>query len=61
MLEPQQFACPHCWQVIEMLVDTSVSEQTYVQDCEVCCNPLEITCRVEGGAVVEFEARELGQ
>ena len=26
-----------------MVVDPSVSQQTYVEDCEVCCQPIEVT------------------
>lgn len=40
-----------------MVLDTSVTEQTYVEDCEVCCQPIEVSYAVEEGAVVEFEAR----
>ena len=25
-----------------MLFDTSVNNQTYIEDCEICCNPIEI-------------------
>nr|WP_221898713.1 CPXCG motif-containing cysteine-rich protein [Robiginitalea sp. SC105] len=55
------FQCPYCWETISVLVDTSVSSQTYVEDCEVCCNPIEITTRSDGGGISSFEARVLGQ
>ena len=42
-----------------MVVDLSVRSQTYVEDCEVCCNPIEITCTAEGDAIVSFNARIL--
>ena len=34
--------CPFCWQSTSMMLDTSVIEQTYIEDCHVCCNALEI-------------------
>jgi len=37
------FQCPYCWEEISMLLDASVAKQVYVEDCEVCCNPIEIT------------------
>ena len=40
-----------------MVLHTSVSDQTYIEDCEVCCRPIEIHYAVEEGAHVEFEAR----
>ncbi len=42
-----------------MVLDTSVRSQTYVEDCEVCCHPIELRYAVEAGAVTGFEARAL--
>lgn len=55
------FTCPYCWEEISMLIDVSVPYQKYVEDCEVCCNPLEITARCEEGELVEFEVLSLEQ
>jgi len=55
------FQCPYCWEEISMLVDSSISRQTYVEDCEVCCNPIELNITFESLEMVVFEARELGQ
>jgi len=52
------FTCPYCWQMISMVLDASVSEQTYVEDCEVCCQPIEVSYTVEDEALTEFEARQ---
>jgi hypothetical protein len=54
------FMCPHCWQEISMLLDPAYS-QTYVEDCEVCCNPIELKVTFEEGELAGFEAIELGQ
>jgi hypothetical protein len=53
------FACPYCWKEISMVLDTSVTSQTYVEDCEVCCNPIEIRYAAEDGAIVNFTASVL--
>ncbi len=42
-----------------MLLDASVKDQTYVEDCEVCCHPIEVRYTVEDGEVSSFEARAL--
>ena len=42
-----------------MVLDTSVDAQTYVEDCEVCCKPIEVSYVIEDGALVEFEAQTL--
>lgn len=54
------FSCPHCWQEISMLLDPAYS-QTYVEDCEVCCNPIELIVGFNNGELVSFEASEIGQ
>lgn len=41
-MEEYFFQCPYCWQNISMLLDPSISNQNYIEDCENCCNPLEI-------------------
>jgi transcription elongation factor Elf1 len=53
------FTCPYCWEEISMVLDTSVRSQIYVEDCEVCCHPIELRYEVEDGAVTGFEARVL--
>jgi hypothetical protein len=42
-----------------MVLDVSVHRQTYVEDCEVCCNPIEISYVADDQAVTSFRARKL--
>ncbi|TXD75665.1 CPXCG motif-containing cysteine-rich protein [Algoriphagus ratkowskyi] len=60
MLE-QYFECPYCFEEISMLIDPSIRKQQYIEDCEVCCNPIEIRVELEEGNVVAFEARSIEQ
>ena len=53
------FACPYCCEQISMVLDTSVNGQTYVEDCEVCCRPIEVRYTTQDGEVNDFEARTL--
>jgi Cysteine-rich CPXCG len=53
------FSCPYCWQEISMVLDPAVKSQTYVEDCEVCCHPIQIRYSFEDGAVADFEANVL--
>ncbi len=55
------FQCPYCWEGISMLLDTSVANQTYVEDCEVCCNPIEIHVQFNNEELQSFDAVGLGQ
>lgn len=51
------FSCPYCAAPVTVLIDTSVAEQTYIEDCEVCCRPTIIRYRVEDGEVVELRVK----
>ena len=55
------FQCPYCWEEISMLIDTSVREQKYIEDCEVCCNPIEIYAQTEDGEIIVFDAQNIEQ
>jgi len=55
------FQCPYCWEEISMLLDTSVREQTYIEDCEVCCRPIEVTARFSGDELTAFDAVDIEQ
>lgn len=52
-----QFVCPCCWQAITLELDLIYGAQSYVEDCQVCCNPIDISYRVSNGEVVDFEAK----
>jgi len=42
-----------------MVLDTSVPGQTFIEDCEVCCHPIEVHYAVEDDVVSDFEARAI--
>ena len=42
-----------------MVLDTSVRRQTYIEDCEVCCQPIQISYSLDAGSVESFEAKTL--
>ena len=54
------FTCPYCWQEISIVLDTSVRNQVYIEDCEVCCKPIEIRYSVIDEEVSSFHASVLG-
>jgi len=56
----KKFKCPYCFEKISMILDLSVGgAQTYIEDCEVCCRPIQITFFVEGGKLSGFSAQGL--
>lgn len=59
MSEEYFFMCPHCWQSISFILDLSVHDQEYIEDCEVCCNPIEVEIQVQEGEITGFDARSI--
>ena len=55
------FQCPYCWETISMILDESVSNQIYIEDCEVCCNPIEVNPVFEEAELVSFDAVSIEQ
>lgn len=53
------FICPYCGEEISMVLDLSVRRQTYIEDCEVCCNPIEISYSAQDDALSDFSAKAL--
>ncbi|MDT0686430.1 CPXCG motif-containing cysteine-rich protein [Autumnicola psychrophila] len=55
------FQCPYCWEEISVLLDPSMRRQTYIEDCEVCCNPIEFHVSFENNELQGFEVRNVEQ
>ncbi|WP_346880867.1 CPXCG motif-containing cysteine-rich protein [uncultured Algibacter sp.] len=55
------FTCPYCWENISMLMDNSVLKQVYVEDCEVCCNPIQLTIRFKNMELIDFQSDSIEQ
>ena len=55
------FQCPYCWEEISMILDPSIASQTYIEDCEVCCNPIELTPVFNQGELDSFVCNSIEQ
>ena len=45
-LLPEEFVavqCPYCGERLETRVDLTADEPSYIEDCQVCCRPIEFT------------------
>ena len=45
--EEKSICCPYCGETIDILIDASLSEQEYIEDCQVCCCPMNISVSIE--------------
>ncbi len=56
-LDEYLFSCPYCGSSISIVVETYSGTQAYTEDCEVCCQPIEIQYKVSDGEIIQFDAR----
>ncbi|NNK39188.1 MAG: CPXCG motif-containing cysteine-rich protein [Winogradskyella sp.] len=60
-MEEYFFQCPYCWEEISMLIDLSQSQQSYIEDCEICCNPIQLNVTTQNREISGFEAQNIEQ
>ncbi|MBH0058485.1 CPXCG motif-containing cysteine-rich protein [Pseudoalteromonas sp. SWXJZ94C] len=39
-LPEKTIECPYCGEAIDVLIDTSDVDEQYIEDCQVCCKPI---------------------
>jgi hypothetical protein len=50
--------CPYCGEPFETLLDLSAGSASYIEDCQICCRPIEIGIDVDvDGALTQVSAR----
>ena len=55
-LRQETITCPWCWERLVLEFDLSAGAQRYVEDCAVCCRPMDVSFRVEDGALAGVSA-----
>lgn len=56
-LQSEIIQCPYCGESIEVLVDGSVDDQAYIEDCSVCCSPIIFSVTAVEGEVLSVNVR----
>jgi hypothetical protein len=50
--------CPYCGETFDTVIDLSAGSTSYIEDCQVCCQPIEFTLEVaEDGTLANLETR----
>ena len=50
--------CPYCGERIDLVIDIPAGDQDYIEDCQVCCRPIQLHVVIDAGdGVVQVEAR----
>ncbi len=54
-LPEKRVYCPFCGEPITIVVDPSAGSQSYVEDCQVCCQPMQVHVEAEDGELHSVE------
>jgi transcription elongation factor Elf1 len=48
-LKDRRVGCPYCGETLTIVLDLSAGSQSYVEDCQVCCQPMQVSFSAEDG------------
>jgi hypothetical protein len=54
MLPNRSIECPYCGETIDLIIDDSIEHQRYVEDCSVCCRPIEVEVTIDDDAGIHL-------
>ncbi len=57
-LSEQSESCPYCGEPISIVIDCSVPEQSYVEDCQVCCQPMLVDVSIDTTETIRINLRQ---
>jgi hypothetical protein len=46
-IDEKESYCPYCGESISLLVDNSIENQEYIEDCQVCCSPILVMAQID--------------
>ncbi len=55
---PVSIQCPYCGESVDLLVDCSVDSQHYIEDCLVCCRPMEVVVVVDNDGMPSVQVSQ---
>lgn len=59
LLQGHNTSCPHCWESINLTLDLSVAQQSYVEDCPVCCRPMLVSYSATDGELDSLQVESV--
>ncbi len=51
----RKLRCPFCGEPISVVLDLSGGGQSYVEDCQVCCQPMQLSFDVNDGEITNLQ------
>ena len=59
LLTELSVTCPSCWEQHPVLIDLTDEQRTLIEDCQVCCNPMQISYQLDDDEVRGIDATPL--
>lgn len=60
-LREQRVHCPYCGEPLTVLIDETQGDHEYVEDCQVCCQPIEFVVTNDGLGQTEVRVMTDGE
>jgi len=58
LLHSHSIQCPYCCQVIDIVIDGTITQQNYVEDCHVCCRPIVLRISTDQDQNINIDANK---
>ena len=52
--------CPYCAELMSIVLDLSAGGQTYIEDCQICCQPMQIGFEVSDAELLDLRVERSG-
>lgn len=52
--------CPYCGESTDVVLDLSAGGQSYIEDCQVCCQPMQINFETDDGELQTLRVDRAG-
>lgn len=56
-IEEQLIQCPYCGEGQTVLIDCSIASQQYIEDCQVCCQPINLDISISTNGEISVTAK----
>lgn len=57
-LQEYSLNCPYCGETIEILLDCTIEYQQYIEDCFVCCRPIQFSVSINSDGTFQVDATD---
>ncbi len=56
----RKIGCPYCGETLSIVLDLSAGSQSYVEDCQVCCQPMQVSFSADDGELDYLQVERAG-